>query len=893
MSKNSKSQRRPIITDITIKAPTRRPWDVGDWRSALSAADRGRTKQLYDLYEDMLLDPVLSSAIDKRRDAVTNADLTFLSRDGEEVETVLELMESEGFETLLSQIIMGRLMGRSATELSLEEDGLRAAVIPPQHIDLEHRAILPDPTSDEGAIPYDGLGSLVVLGEARHYGVILRAIPYAVYKRGGYGDWAQWVELFGMPQRIGKYSSFDPQTRVQLQEALERMGSAPYLIVPKEADIEVKETKATSGISFDQFRQACNEEILIGILGQTLTTIAGERGARSLGEVHREVEAATYKSDMRYVRRTLNRLLLPFLERRGIATEGGSFVVPEDPEPVTVDELATLSHIIAIPAAYIRDKYGIPTPSEGDELAGTPQVPTTPEPPQEEEPEETEETPEKPEPPEEEEKKKDKKSLGSRLSRFFGSAPHPITEGEGLTGRLRRWIDSIRGRITLSDDYSIDLRELLEEAVRRVYGGESDLALRLLFSASDLPLQEAVAEGFTVSPSFGERNPDFDAQFRYNTAVFAAFKGHAEWESMRRELTDEEGRLRSFAAFRRAVRPIIGRYNDQWLRTEYNTVVRSARSAAKWQDALRSREALPNLEYLLSGAVDKREEHREWVGTVLPILHPWWDTHLPPSEWNCKCSFRPTDKPVTGVPDEGDHPVEPTFAQNPGRTASPLKLSEHPYLRGKGDPSCPLCRLEGLIGTTLSSSGTDHLCKRHALALPTREIAKIMERYSAFDFKRMTYKGGGVLELPTKRKYQYPHEQAKNESVLVELTKYHGRHLRALPVRIDDGQKNPDALALDYGYLVDIKVPAARLSVSSVRKSIVGAAIQGAKEVIIDARKDFSYESALRGMIDALRDGKIEVERITFVLSRHEIKTYRAESIRKLPSIKKHDGHRK
>lgn len=696
MSKNSKSQRRPIITDITIKAPTRRPWDVGDWRSALSAADRGRTKQLYDLYEDMLLDPVLSNAIDKRRDAVTNADLTFLSRDGEEVDEVIDLMESEGFETLLSQIIAGRLIGRSATELSLDEDGLRAAVIPPQHIDLEHRAILPDPTSDEGAIPYDGLGSLVVLGEARHYGVILRAIPYAVYKRGGYGDWAQWVELFGMPQRIGKYSTFDPQTRVQLQEALERMGSAPYLIVPKEADIEVKETKATSGISFDQFRQACNEEILIGILGQTLTTTAGERGARSLGEVHREVEAAKYKSDMRYVRRTLNRLLLPFLERRGIATEGGSFVVPEDPEPVTVDELATLSHIIAIPADYIRDKYGIPTPSEGDELAGTPQVPTAPEPPQEEEPEETEETPEKPEPPEEEEKK-EKKSLGSRLSRFFGSAPHPVTEGEGLTGRLRRWTDSIRGRITLSDDYSIDLRELLEEAVRRVYGGESDLALRLLFSASDLPLQEAVAEGFTVSPSFGERNPDFDAQFRYNTAVFAAFKGHAEWESISRELTDEEGRLRSFAAFRRAVRPIIGRYNDQWLRTEYNTVVRSARSAAKWQDALRSREALPNLEYLLSGAVDKREEHREWVGTVLPILHPWWDTHLPPSEWNCKCSFRPTDKPVTGVPDDGDHPVEPTFAQNPGRTASPLKLSEHPYLRGKGDPSCPECRRQGLV----------------------------------------------------------------------------------------------------------------------------------------------------------------------------------------------------
>lgn len=298
--------------------------------------------------------------------------------------------------------------------------------------------------------------------------------------------------------------------------------------------------------------------------------------------------------------------------------------------------------------------------------------------------------------------------------------------------------------------------------------------------------------------------------------------------------------------------------------------------------------------YLLSGAVDKREEHREWVATVLPILHPWWDTHLPPSEWNCKCSFRPTDKPVTQVPEEGDTPVEPTFAQNPGRTASPLKLSEHPYLRGKGDPSCPLCRLEGLIGTTLSSSGTDHLCKRHALALPTREIAKIMERYSAFDFKRMTYKGGGVLEFPTKRKYQYPNKQAKNEAALKELAKYHGRHLRALPVRINDGQKNPDALALDTGWKVDIKVPEGKLSVASMKNGMERADCQHAGEVILDARKGFSYESAWRGMTQALRDRSIKVKQITFLLPEHEIKSYQAEDIRNLHlPPEKNDGHRK
>lgn len=112
-------------------------------------------------------------------------------------------------------------------------------------------------------------------------------------------------------------------------------------------------------------------------------------------------------------------------------------------------------------------------------------------------------------------------------------------------------------------------------------------------------------------------------------------------------------------------------------------------------------------------------------------------------------------------------------------------------------------------------------------------------------------------------------------------------------MRIDDEQKNPDALALGTGWKVDIKVPEGKLSVASIKKGMVRADCQHAGEVILDARKDFSYESAWRGMIQTLRARSIKVRQITFLLPVHEVKTYRAESIRKLRSIKKHDGHRK
>ena len=50
----------------------------------------------------------------------------------------------------------------------------------------------------------------------------------------------------------------------------------------------------------------------------------------------------------------------------------------------------------------------------------------------------------------------------------------------------------------------------------------------------------------------------------------------------------------------KAARPLIGKYNDQWLRTEYNTAILRARSAVQYRDALRTKALYPSLEYLKS-----------------------------------------------------------------------------------------------------------------------------------------------------------------------------------------------------------------------------------------------------------------------------------------------------
>lgn len=109
--------------------------------------------------------------------------------------------------------------------------------------------------------------------------------------------------------------------------------------------------------------------------------------------------------------------------------------------------------------------------------------------------------------------------------------------------------------------------------------------------------------------------------------------------------------------------------------------VRSARMAEKWKGFERTKRLYPNLEFIESTAVNKRPEHLQWVGTVLPIDHPWWNTHTPPVGWGCECSIRVTDKPVTTAPGYEEE-VNPVFANNPGKTAEFINMKEHPMVKG-------------------------------------------------------------------------------------------------------------------------------------------------------------------------------------------------------------------
>lgn len=240
--------------------------------------------------------------------------------------------------------------------------------------------------------------------------------------------------------------------------------------------------------------------------------------------------------------------------------------------------------------------------------------------------------------------------------------------------------------LTLSGDEGIeDLSsdKLLKKALNNIYrrrGGSGEID-PYLFELNNRPLQAAIDKTFSAAGvDFGKRNEAFINQFKHNTSIFAAFKSHAEGEELAKLILNEKGDLRTFHEFEKLTRPIVGDYNKRWLKTEYDTVVRSSRMAANWKKFEERKHIFPNLEFMKSRAKDKRETHLEWVGTILPFEHPWWETHTPPIDWGCQCWIRQTRAKVTAAPDDGDSEVPEVFQNNPGVTGEFVAIDKHPYV---------------------------------------------------------------------------------------------------------------------------------------------------------------------------------------------------------------------
>ncbi|MCW9029251.1 MAG: phage head morphogenesis protein, partial [Kangiella sp.] len=72
-------------------------------------------------------------------------------------------------------------------------------------------------------------------------------------------------------------------------------------------------------------------------------------------------------------------------------------------------------------------------------------------------------------------------------------------------------------------------------------------------------------------------------------------------------------------------------------RVIYDTNIRQAYNAGRWDQIQRIKNRRPYLLYRHGGSANPRPMHLSWDGLVLPVDDPWWDTHMPQNGWGCSC----------------------------------------------------------------------------------------------------------------------------------------------------------------------------------------------------------------------------------------------------------------
>ena len=375
--KETAAQQPVQVLDLRLVAPDRNRKDVGSLKQAVERAESitlPNRYKLMDLYHDVVsIDGHLSGLLDKRTKAVTNKHLVFLDKDGSKVEELEPLIKSSKFKRLL-EVFMERIYYGCAAPEFIVGAKFDFREIDRRHIRPEAREIAISQFDTKG-VSVDQFPMVWLMGEPYELGKLLQCSMYALYKRSGFGDFAQYVEIFGQPVRIVKYDAYDQKTQTELKKALQESGSSLVMMIPRQADFQMLDGKTSNGNGELHTRliACCNQEMSVAILGNSETTTSSSSSGYAQAEVHANQQMEITADDMKYVVDMLNSdYFLNLLAQYGYPTEGGHF---EFSQPKILNELAArlnidmqLANRVPIDDDYFYEHYGVPKPENYDEI---------------------------------------------------------------------------------------------------------------------------------------------------------------------------------------------------------------------------------------------------------------------------------------------------------------------------------------------------------------------------------------------------------------------------------------------------------------------------------------------------------------------------------------------
>lgn len=387
----------------------------------LQEADNGNLLEQHRLFADMEeRDAHLRAEMDKRKSALASLDWDIVeprnasAAEKAATEWVREVLTDavDPVEDLLLALMEGVGHGFAPVELEWRQDGgeLLPAFHPrPQEwfrLNVARTELRLRDVSVDGAplLPFGWVmhtNGKAKTGYAGRMG-LHRTLSWPwLYKAYSLGDFAEYLETYGLPMIVGKYfSGASADEKASLMRAVTALGHDARAIMPQEMTLEIQKI-AGGGSSGDTPHMAmiqwAEKAESKAILGQTLSADTGSKGGGSyaLGKVHEEVRHDILRGDARQIAGTLTRdLVYPLIALNKGGIDGlrrcpqFRFDLGEMEDLIAyADALPKLVGVgFKVPRPWAQEKLHIPEPQEGEDVLQTSSpsgqdTPPTPQPP--------------------------------------------------------------------------------------------------------------------------------------------------------------------------------------------------------------------------------------------------------------------------------------------------------------------------------------------------------------------------------------------------------------------------------------------------------------------------------------------------------------------------------
>jgi len=368
----------------------------------LDGAEQGDVVAQFELFEDMEeKDGHIMSEMSKRRRAITGLEWDIVPPDNAtaaEKKAAAELYSLlqglDDFEEVLFDTTDAIGKGFACQEIEWEHS---AGTWLPRHIDHRPQSWFQLARGTRQEIRLRGSAggeALQPFGWITHAhraksGYLERSALFRVlvwpylFKNYSLGDLAEFLEIYGIPMRVGKYPSGATQAeKLTLLRALAALGHNAAGIIPNGMELEFLNAAQGDPAAFKLMIEWCEKTQSKAILGGTLTSQAdGASSTNALGNVHNEVRKELRDSDAKQVAKTLSRdLIYPIALLNGLVTTWErcprfkfDLQEPEDLK-YYADALPKLTALgIQVPRQWAQERLGIPEPEGGEDVLQPPQ----------------------------------------------------------------------------------------------------------------------------------------------------------------------------------------------------------------------------------------------------------------------------------------------------------------------------------------------------------------------------------------------------------------------------------------------------------------------------------------------------------------------------------------